>query len=51
MNVTALQMVGLLILGTAGCMWAHENDSSVSDENIGSAFRATYGNSSIRIRV
>jgi hypothetical protein len=32
MKVTALQIVGLLILGT-GCVSAHENDSSASEEN------------------
>jgi hypothetical protein len=36
MNVTALQIVGLLILGTAGCA-SVENDSSASEENSGSA--------------
>ena len=33
MNVTALQIVGLLILGSAGCVSADENDSSASGEN------------------
>ena len=30
MNVAVLQIVGLLILGTAGCVSAHENDGSGS---------------------
>jgi hypothetical protein len=51
MNVTALQIVGLLILGTAGCVSAHENDSNASQENSGSDIPATYGSRSIRIRV
>jgi hypothetical protein len=37
MKVTVVQIVGLLILGTAGCVSAHENDSSASEENSGSA--------------
>jgi len=37
MKVTVVQIVGLLILGTAGCVSARENDSSASEENSGSA--------------
>jgi hypothetical protein len=35
MNVTANQIVGLLILGTAGCLSAYENDSSAGRMNPG----------------
>jgi hypothetical protein len=35
MNVTALQIVALLVFGTAGCVSAYQNDSSASDENSG----------------
>jgi hypothetical protein len=36
MTVTALQIVGLLVFGTAGCVSTYENDSSASNENSGS---------------
>jgi hypothetical protein len=36
MNVIVLQIVGLLILATVGCVSAHENDSSAGDEQSGS---------------
>jgi hypothetical protein len=39
MNVTVLQMVGLLILGTAGCVLAHDNKGSANDESSGSTIQ------------
>ncbi|HEV2551716.1 MAG TPA: hypothetical protein VGU20_30685 [Stellaceae bacterium] len=36
MNVTALQIVALLVFGTAGCVSTYQNDSSASVENSGS---------------
>jgi hypothetical protein len=37
MNVTALQIIALLVFGTASCVSADENDSSASDENSGTS--------------
>ncbi|HEV2545943.1 MAG TPA: hypothetical protein VGU20_01265 [Stellaceae bacterium] len=36
MNVTALQIVALLVFGTAGCVSGYQSDSGANDENSGS---------------